>query len=238
MNSIIISPHCDDALLSLGGLLINKVLVPEVVVNVFTKTNWTINGNEEVDKITGLRIKEDLQSFASLGINTKYLGFMDASLRKGCENKSSKYVEITHEPIIDPICGKLFGVIKNLIKEYKNVENWFFPLGVGGHIDHCILRDVAIKGELTNQKYVYFYEDVGYDDTESDEKIQAIIKTLPLHLTPKTYKYQNINKKLNILENYASQINRSLLAQVKRTYKKRGGERIWGKSGNIINFLQ
>lgn len=231
-NSIIISPHCDDAALSLGGALINKMLTPKVVINVFSKTNWTILGTNDVNQITQLRVKEDTQVFDVLKIETKYLGLNDASLRKGYKGIGDKYLDKTLDAMVDPIWNKLVKLIDELLKKYSEIDNWFFPLGLGGNIDHRILREVAIRNKrLINLKNVYFYEDVGYDDTESEKEIQKVVKNIPLFLKPEKFSYDNIELKLDLINHYSSQIDANMLSQVKRTYMKRGrAERVWCNS--------
>lgn len=234
-NCIIISSHCDDAALSLGGALINKILIPKVVINVFTKTNWAIGGEGDVRQITKLRTKEDAEVFKILKINTKYVKFSDATLRKTYRGINDKYLDKTLDPTTDPIWNELVELVSDLYEEYKEIDNWFFPLGLGNHIDHRIIREVAIRNKkLLNQKNLYFYEDVGYDDTESEEKVRELIKTIPLILNPKKLEYRNIETKLDLIKHYSSQIDAEMLSQVKRTYEKRGyAERVWCNS--IIN---
>lgn len=234
-NCIIISPHCDDAALSLGGALINKILIPKAIINVFTKTNWTIRGEGNVNEITKLRVGEDTKMFKTLKIVTKYLGLKDAGLRENYKGINNKYLDKTLSPTRDPIWNKLIKLIDNVYEEYEEIDNWFFPLGLGGHIDHRILREIALKNkELLKLKNIYFYEDVGYDDTESEEKVKELIKTIPLVLNPKKLKYKNIEAKLDLIKHYSSQIDPDMLSQVKRTYEKREeAEQVW--SNSIIN---
>ena len=64
IDTIIISPHCDDAAFSLGGCLIGGLLGDVEVVNIFTVTDYTKVGDGTVEAVTALRKHEDRTALA------------------------------------------------------------------------------------------------------------------------------------------------------------------------------
>lgn len=170
-----VSPHLDDAVLSCGDLIIHlKDKVPVTVINVFTKEGdkpYTLSAWAQLIKCGYLnasdfyqqRRTEDGEVFKKLGVEAINLDFVEALYRKkkGREPliKIDNFIaEFSHTyPIyrLHVTSGKvskedarlkrkLGEKLKKIIS--KGSANIIFcPLGVGGHVDHVLVRAVCSK---------------------------------------------------------------------------------------------
>lgn len=148
----IVSPHIDDAVFSIGGLIRNLVAENnEVEVKyIFTISNWTnpqcVVGKHystRVDDVSMLRAQEE--ELVSKNINYRYelLRFLDCPLRD-----RSMDLEMTRK------------IETDLKDRFLPTDSCFFPVGLG-HPDHIIVREIGLK--LWKEGYnVCFYEDLPY----------------------------------------------------------------------------
>lgn len=130
-EAIFVSPHLDDAILSCGGLIakLTKEKKRILIVTVFTKG------------INTVRIKDDMEVCKTLGADYLHLGFVDEVKRRS----RLSWIDIK-EKLIKKVVVKNGGVL-------------YFPLGVGRHGDHLLVREV---GESFKDIKVYFWEDYPY----------------------------------------------------------------------------
>lgn len=170
---IFFSPHLDDAVLSCGGLItkfvkekkrilvvtiFNKVdkshIVSDVMSNYVEKCGYS--DPLELSKIRGF---EDEKVMNRLGVAKKWMNFVEADYRSIYKNQEQMVSEenLNKEKVL---VGKVQIGIERLI-ENNLIENGelYFPLGLGKHIDHLILRKV---GEKFKNIKVYFWEDYPY----------------------------------------------------------------------------
>ncbi len=213
-RNIIISPHIDDAFLSLGGLLTRDKRTKQKVVDIFTITNFTLKGPGNPKQITILRKKEEKKNARKLGVEVDFLPFYDNPVRKGGEKE------------------KLVERVKENLKPYLDQgERVFFPLGIGNHIDHVVTSKAAL--ELLHETWntnIYFYEDLPY--AIKSTRIFSLLKPLlgeqafagPLHplvnpskisgaLEPEYVKYSH-SEKFELCKAYESQIDWRILDSV------------------------
>jgi len=126
---VFVSPHLDDAVLSCGGWIAKLVESGRKVVVV-----TVFSGGRE----GGKRKEEDRKALKVLGVKGVCLDVVDAKFRTG---------EVSAEEIEKKIRSRV-GV----------AGEWCFPLGLGQHVDHVILREVGERWEGR----VFFYEDFPY----------------------------------------------------------------------------
>ena len=100
----IISPHIDDAILSLWWLVLNESLNVEVI-NVFTITNYTINGVLDASIVTDLRKWEEKVVSELMGFKPLFLDYIDAILRVW--EHEDEYIRSDYNPLSDSIFYKL-----------------------------------------------------------------------------------------------------------------------------------
>lgn len=181
---VVLSPHLDDAVLSMGILL--EHLAQEgkkiTVYNVFTQGSQLQtplvhkllrqSGFSEACSYFKERKKEDKEAIGKLGsITIKNLDYIDAAWRSDISGVPL-YTETTLN-IKNPLEeDTMKAVLKTFQTRFDTRENLlvFLPLGRGRHIDHLILRDTVRS--LAGKKI--YYSDFPYSLRFGEE--QTFIK--------------------------------------------------------------
>ena len=65
--TVIISPHLDDAVFSLGGAMLTGRLGKITVVSMFTRSSYCIDGLGDIERVTEMRAAEDREALALVG---------------------------------------------------------------------------------------------------------------------------------------------------------------------------
>jgi LmbE family N-acetylglucosaminyl deacetylase len=182
IKCIFVSPHYDDAAFSAGIMIRKLARVTDVVlVNVFTKSSrpYTVSakrfmnqcGYKNASALFRDRKKEDEKFCRMLGITAVDLGFEDALFRKKEKpGIAGKYFpELIHVyPVyrIHIIKGRIARedaeLMEKLGEELAAVSGdslVFCPMGIGGHVDHKIVREVCRKTFCK----LYFWADYPYN---------------------------------------------------------------------------
>jgi LmbE family N-acetylglucosaminyl deacetylase len=204
----IISPHIDDAFLSLGGSILNWIEKKEKIkiIHVFSKSNWT-NPNslsakkytKDIETISNIKKREEEEVSSILKTKPVFLDYIEKIPLYNMEQKD--------------IIKK---VKKSFNKEFvKNIENsltmeinkrfiCFFPLSTEDHPSHRLVNDIGLN--LLKKGYnIQFYEDFPYI-SRNINKIKEITSFRNFKLIP-ILKEINIKRKLKILKCYKSQIS-------------------------------
>lgn len=163
--NLIISPHLDDAVFSLGGL-ISKENTKTKIINVFSKvpekpifTYWDrMCGFANSTIAMNTRLSEDKVALLGLGVqkdSIKYLLYLD--------NQYRKYIKINQKEIKRQISFDIEKCIKELLPQNIRL---FIPMNAL-HKDHRMVRDIGI--ELYKKYYrdknsisLYLYQDMPY----------------------------------------------------------------------------
>lgn len=225
MSKIIFSPHIDDAFFSLGGSILKLGSAGEevIVVDVFSKSNFTFDGLKEVDEVTQLRKQEELKNIEVSGSKVEFIDFPEALLRG--HNLGESYPQsVIDEDLV------YIEKIKEVILGFNCEGNeLFFPLAIGNHTDHQLVHKAAvelIKGIVLKVDYV-FYEDLPYANSSSLPELVGEFGLLPFQ------EQIDINEKLKLCENYTSQRNEEWLKAIKdhafSPQKQEFFERTWKK---------
>lgn len=173
---LVLSPHLDDAALSVGGYL-HRLTQTEgkrvLVVNVFTAeapddatlsrsvkklhNRWRRNGKFK-GSIMAHRRREEDAACNILGVDVLYLDFLDALYRQDAKGR----------PLYDPVSHvlgwrhsedtELLHRLVHACRSLPQADLRIVPLGVGHHVDHLLVRQAA---EVTWGDVVY-YEDFPY----------------------------------------------------------------------------
>jgi LmbE family N-acetylglucosaminyl deacetylase len=159
---ILLSPHHDDAALSLGGWLamLGRVM-PEVlgrilVVNVFSRSAYApyLGGDRaDVETVSRARAAEDHEFVRAARVSGLDLDFPDSSC-VGFDDRTELLARAESDPRLDSVGAKL----RELIPDGALVLS---PLGVGNHIDHCIVSH-AVRAAGDRAWARAYYEDVSY----------------------------------------------------------------------------
>lgn len=230
--NLVISPHLDDAVISLGGLLVKEPQKTKVVT-IFAGTPekplvrvWDWNcGFGNSTKAMRARISENKLALASLGIveqNIINLPFLDIQYRESFFN-IPKYFgkKETSDEIIRLISEELKKIIDK--ETVKNIKI-FIPVAFLGS-DHDITRDAGIEAcrntiDFDKKIKLYFYQDMPYfysmyskklkkESNKSKEQVIQEIKPEGIDCENKTIELteEEYSKKITAIKLYKSQLN-------------------------------
>jgi LmbE family N-acetylglucosaminyl deacetylase len=145
--ALLLSPHYDDAVFSAAGTMVALAREGRVVaINVFG------------EGAGGKREAEERRAASLLGFESEALPFRDAPLRTPIHRS----VLTPHLPLragerglIAPIAAALAARVAALLP-----DRVYAPLGYGGHVDHVLVREAAIRAVPPG--VLRFYEDAPY----------------------------------------------------------------------------
>jgi len=235
-RSIIISPHSDDAILSVGGrILVNPEQEQFSVLNSFSTCAFTIiPGLTDVEKITQMNNAEELNALGSIGVSVEFMHLPEVLLR------GYKRWDMPPEYPKDDKVRKTIRL--RIMSLAKDTNRFYFPLGIGNHTDHLLVTDTAIdlfQRKILVGKELFFYEDLPYSFEKggADKRALKVEKALGKKLEEKSLDISSqINKKLELIMMYKSQYDKEYVQKVKdyseRLSEKKGKfvERLWGLS--------
>ncbi|MBI5928396.1 MAG: PIG-L family deacetylase [Chloroflexi bacterium] len=237
MTHLILSPHADDAVLSCGGLMFTlkqqgesvEVLtltvadVPQpppaspVVLDLHPR--WGLGDNPYI-----VRRAEDKAAIERLGAKIVFGDWLDAIYRVDAKGQ-------VYYPSYDSLFAEIHpdDPVLKLVLDYRqrvDLQALYIPLAAGNHVDHQLVRNLAILG-LQGAKpnfAVYFYEEYPYA-AETNEvlhfhsgdkprlfgstAVQTALKTLPGPALPTVRAFDEaaLKAKIEAVACYASQIS-------------------------------
>lgn len=225
---MLLSPHHDDIAFSLGGMIAmyHTQGISYYLVNIFNKTCYCLPDFETKD-INEQRNIEDDRFAKRFGLIKTNLGLSDSSVLGHTAHS---------ETISSPSDIRRPILIRELNSIFKHVEpdRIFCPIGIGGHIDHRMVKEVCLEMFRGSYNNLVFYEDLPYAYDCNPKHIESIIsKAIPLRLHAKCMDITSIwdVKEKSILL-YESQVNKEIMGKL-RKYAQRLGEnkhlleRIW-----------
>lgn len=165
---VVFSPHLDDAILSMGDLILylDRLGKPIDIVNVFTQgssantplTKRLLNqaGYLSVEDYFLKRREEDRRAFRIFGnAFPTYLDFSDAAWRKDRKNKilypETAVTSLNPSDKVDEDLGNVLSKISCIVDDALV----FSPIACGDHVDHQIVRNT-----VTNifQNIIYYLD--------------------------------------------------------------------------------
>jgi LmbE family N-acetylglucosaminyl deacetylase len=191
---VVLSPHLDDAALSCGALITHAVSRTSVmVVTFFTEGGqppYTMSarrylrqvGARNAEALYRLRRAEDRAALESLGVACVHAGLTDALFRRrpgrGSRSRLARLLpEIAHTyPLYRPhvTSGRVAAADARTLREARGIIQRvagsepsvvLAPLGVGGHVDHVLVRTAAQSSGAS----VVYYSDFPYNQRESPD---------------------------------------------------------------------
>ncbi|MCO5313149.1 MAG: hypothetical protein M9952_09495 [Microthrixaceae bacterium] len=162
MRTLVLSPHFDDAPLSLGQSMLDGRLAGERVTVgvVFSHSNWTRwfhPTRRRWPLATAIRLSEESLASIRLRYRLRLGGFEETVLRSGDLSPSTYLVrdpQIGDDPIVD--------AVERVVRDWaQGAQRIIAPLGVGDHRDHQIVTEAA-RRLLVDGLPVEFYEDRPY----------------------------------------------------------------------------
>lgn len=172
-DTIVLSPHLDDAALSCGGLIHTltsagkAVLIVTFMAGIPPKKPFSQFAKKMHDRwelaleIVQNRRQEDINACHTLGAHYLHCAELDAIYRDN--PKTGAYFYTSNETLFGPydaqdahmIVPKLEDIIRNLPPHKKLIV----PLTVGNHVDHQLVRTAA---ESCYTDPIIYYEDYPY----------------------------------------------------------------------------
>jgi LmbE family N-acetylglucosaminyl deacetylase len=231
VRHIIISPHPDDALLCMGGLMLQQPPGSTLVIDVFTQTAWTRFPTElnDVRQIAAVRRSEDRCALRLCGAALCDAQLPEALLR------DHLYANVFTDPPAPWDQEVMAGLapLMSLAARWP-AARWYLPLSVGNHLDHRIVRDTAatsLRQQGLHPRQLRYYEDLPY--AVSLPGIPDFAAAMPGHrLVPQCIDiHRQIRWKLEAARAYWSQFANDELYRLEE-YAQRIGhgravERVW-----------
>lgn len=227
----ILSPHCDDAVFSLGLSLLTWRELPLrlQIVNFFTVSAYAPRAaSSALSTIASLRQREDRRVIASIDrrIDIVSLGLLDAPLRLGITADCVCDPQITADQRMLPP-----EALTLRIRKYFHEGLVLAPLGLGDHVDHLAVRKAAMIASLGHK--LGFYEDLPYavwmGGTRILERVIASGEAAGVRLKYCVRRTDRaVRRKYALAIGYGSQIDRAMALTIARfSINYGGGERIW-----------
>ncbi|MBU1239722.1 PIG-L family deacetylase [Myxococcota bacterium] len=150
-NILIISPHLDDAALSLSQHILYWLAKGDTVTiaTLFTR------GSVEQQTLYTARKAEDLEAAAKLGATSIYLNFLDAPFRF---LEPISYTNILSWPTQPSIEEAVMKELTTILHSHQ-FDTILAPLGVGNHVDHRVAFNAA---HALSYKQTLYYEERPY----------------------------------------------------------------------------
>ena len=164
---LLVSPHLDDAVFSMGALAAELAAQGHEVhvLTCFTKSVENPSGfalacqldkglPAEIDYME-LRREEDLKACQLLGI-TPHWGDLPEAPHRGYESAAALFQDIKKQ---DKIAEKLLKMLQKWVKK-NNPEVIFSPKGIGNHVDHQQVCNAVkqLKKEYFKIDYFQWYD--------------------------------------------------------------------------------
>ncbi len=211
---VMVSPHPDDVCFSIAGVAATTQVGHLVTVCTrsafITGPPWRANA----DEVTRARTTEDVLFCAQLGLRRHPLGHPDTSVRStGADMRDAAGDE---NAMVACIADQLAAVLAELSDPLC-----LAPLGIGGHIDHEVAREGAIRAAANTGAAIGFYEDLPYlleVGTALAEVFAAQVMDSPVavdHVSALT-----LVDKLALMDGYRSQVSN----EVRRAVRARSAQ--------------
>jgi len=174
---VVLSPHLDDAVFSLGGAIASctrqagKVTILTIFAGIPTRLPQV--GRHFHDKynlppnIVTLRRCEDVRAASVVGAQTVHLNHLDAIYR----HRDGDGSFLSMRDVLSADMNMEADLVSDVMQALTNCAAMLHadivcvPLGIGGHIDHLITREAAerwVASKSTHHTVLQFYEDFPY----------------------------------------------------------------------------
>jgi len=233
----VLSPHSDDAALSLSGLLFMAADLGCTIITAFSRSRRTRTGGIEQDeeRVTAMRKRED-EAFVSLlgsGACVLWCDLPDPSVRLPAA-RDTWYVP---RPLSSDEHAYVAGITGFCEEHTDDSSVLLAPMALGRNRDHLIVRDAALEFVRRNPRRLFLYEDLPYAGRMSQLELERDAAELAgaegLALTPRRISYAALLlRKRQAGATCASQMTRDIVDRV-LNYALRVGslvspaERVW-----------
>jgi LmbE family N-acetylglucosaminyl deacetylase len=241
----IVSPHFDDAPLSLGQSLRDGALADcDVRVRiVFGRTNWTNwmhpTPSRAVPVSWWRRVEETIAARA-FGYRWTAAGWPEALLRWGTtggERLLDETADLSDEPLVDEVAGWLCAVAAPSTGVAPDLV--LVPAGLGGHVDHRIVALAAAEVAGSLSVPVGFYEDRPYVAYLDRDELSGQLAPLGLDLVDRAVSGPvTATTQRRVRRCYPSQIDPFFVEAMERDRSADAVERVWFPAGTAPSWLR
>jgi len=215
---VVISPHLDDAVFSIGGLLTRLSMHYRIhIITLFSIDPYSIYKDlrKDFERLQQLRLKEEMASMSLIRATTLQMGWKDAMLR-GYKN--------IYEPINpeEPLEWYI-NSIRDKIPESPHLI--LCPLGIT-HVDHRLTRILVDRVNVTKvglKTPIIYYEDLPYACDGFKQK--KSYKSCCFKLND-----FEVNNKKKMAKIYISQLAPGLITKILN--HRKGQECLWYRDDN------
>lgn len=174
MRVLVLSPHYDDAPLSLGQSMVDGELARHRVTVgvVFSHSNWTVwfhPTRRRWPLATAIRAGEEQLNARRFGYRVRHGGIEETVLRTGVLATES-FLNADFDPTTPEAAATLASVTDVLERWTRTADVVIAPLGLGDHVDHQLVREAARRAMHAGTP-VAFYEDRPYACALDDDTI-------------------------------------------------------------------
>lgn len=212
-NILLIAPHPDDIAYSCILPTLDKDNECSVMT-VFSRSRFaygsSISYNEDI--ISAVRKSEELEFCRFINAKLHVLDYLDSSLTFSHDiNYNDLY----------PYQNELADVINTCIYDNR-FDQVYFPVALGWHYDHKIIRDVIMKKVIQNCKDItqfIMYEDLPYTLQFSEKEIGTKLFSLcKIHRFADLYTYMmkssDVDSQIHAIEIYKSQYDKDTIRKI------------------------
>ena len=176
---LVIEPHGDDAVLSVGGTMwLRRHQCAFVIATMASRTNHSryrdLHGNPDIQAVSEIRRRESDLAAVALGGSHISVGMTDAPLRYRDTEWTPDFYR-RHRMIISASISRIaeetellrwIQAVQELVRAQQPAEIWF-PLG-GPHTDHMLAADACLAAFATDRSLVHdrvlrIYQEVPYN---------------------------------------------------------------------------
>jgi LmbE family N-acetylglucosaminyl deacetylase len=231
---LVIEPHMDDALLSVGGTMwLRRNECEFNVVSLaglgnFTSYYMTERDFFDIAEVTALRKAESVLCLKHIGGHHTTLDLLEAPLRYRNARWTVDWFRQHRDAIWtlvarSPRAGELEEWTAALTRFFGSLEaeEIWMPLGVGDHADHQLARDACLQilsqPELIKGRKVRFYEELPYTAnwTGHADRIVAALRNAGARVERQRVDIREaMTKKLHLLSIFASQFKMNYIRPV------------------------
>lgn len=170
---VVVSPHMDDAVWSIGGIIaaLTSAGVRVIVATAFTEINSDAStfgreflgrGGLDTQTATRRRREEDEEAVRLLGAEPCHLGLLDAICRLPLAYGDKHRLAGAAARVLpdDPGPNQLGRSLRRLLRDVEPAM-LLAPLGIGAHVDHQVVANTVLDMVERNRP-TFFFEDFPY----------------------------------------------------------------------------
>lgn len=159
---MLLSPHADDVAYSIGGIVARLSMRADIrLMTIFGYSGWALPQalcEKSADAISTEREREDRAYCVRRGIDYELL-FCPDSFVMGYDSATELSIDATDDPRTEGVVSLICNAVACWVPQVV-----FAPCGIGGHVDHQIVR---IAADELHHVEVLYYEDVPYSSSLS-----------------------------------------------------------------------